>query len=290
MSTSPPPLRPVSHRLPARRRRPDGAVQLALRAAHGRRVRPAHRGHRRRAIVGRHGDGHSRRDALARPRLGRRPRSGRRRTGRTSSRSASTRYREMAEQLVRDGHAYYCYCGGSASAGGAQSAGYGETAAGDDEAAEGDTPRGESWTYDRRCSRLTPDEVAAREAAKMPRAIRFRVPRGRDDVPRSRARRHHVRQREHRGLRRAALRRPSDLSPVGGRRRHRHGDHARRARRRSHFEHAQAGAALPRVRQAAAGVRARAAHPRARQAAAEQAPRRDVGHGVLAAGVSCPRR
>ena len=43
---------------------------------------------------------------------------------------------------------------------------------------EGDTPRGESWTYDRRCSRLTPDEVAAREAAKMPRAIRFRVPEG----------------------------------------------------------------------------------------------------------------
>ena len=88
------------------------------------------------------------------------------------------RYRELGEQLVRDGHAYHCYCGGSASAGGAQSASYGETAAGDDEAAEGDTPRGESWTYDRRCSRLTPDEVAAREAAKMPRAIRFRVPPG----------------------------------------------------------------------------------------------------------------
>ena len=32
--------------------------------------------------------------------------------------------------------------------------------------------------YDRRCSRLTPDEVASREAAKMPRAIRFRVPAG----------------------------------------------------------------------------------------------------------------
>ena len=88
------------------------------------------------------------------------------------------RYRELGEQLVRDGHAYYCYCGGPASAGGAHSASYGETAAGDDEAAEGDTPRGESWTYDRRCSRLTPEEVAAREAAKMPRAIRFRVPPG----------------------------------------------------------------------------------------------------------------
>ena len=109
------------------------------------------------------------------------------------------RYRELAEQLVRDGHAYYCYCGGeasskpdspaewspgssdpgsSASADGGQSASYGETAAGDDEGDEGDAPRGESWTYDRRCSRLTPEEVAAREAAKMPRAIRFKVPPG----------------------------------------------------------------------------------------------------------------
>jgi hypothetical protein len=43
---------------------------------------------------------------------------------------------------------------------------------------EGDAPRGESWAYDRRCSRLTPEEVAAREAAKMPRAIRFKVPPG----------------------------------------------------------------------------------------------------------------
>jgi glutamyl-tRNA synthetase len=126
------------------------------------------------------------------------------------------RYRELGEQLVRDGHAYYCYCGSdtrgaeaprlqtssewspgsssdapvgpwspgssdpgsSASAGGENSTGFGVTSAGDDEAAEGDTPRGESWTYDRRCSRLTPEEVAAREAAKMPRAIRFRVPPG----------------------------------------------------------------------------------------------------------------
>jgi len=108
------------------------------------------------------------------------------------------RYREMAERLVASGHGYYCYCGGeqaSAFAGSNGPAGYGETkppafAGGtaqasfgeaspvDDKAEEGDTPRGESWTYDRRCSRLTPDEVAARESAKMPRAIRFRVPEG----------------------------------------------------------------------------------------------------------------
>lgn len=89
------------------------------------------------------------------------------------------RYRVMAEQLVRDGHAYYCYC--SAEAAGADKAaetqGTERAAAGGDEE-EGDTPRGESWTYDRRCSRLTPAEVAAREAAGTPRAIRFRVPEG----------------------------------------------------------------------------------------------------------------
>ena len=42
------------------------------------------------------------------------------------------RYREMGEQLVREGHAYYCYCTGdnsaaAASAGTATPAGYGET-------------------------------------------------------------------------------------------------------------------------------------------------------------------
>ena len=101
------------------------------------------------------------------------------------------RYREMAERLVASGHGYYCYCGGegtaveaaepSAFASGDTPAGYGETEPSDPSTArgeEGDTPRGESWTYDRRCSRLTPDEIAAREAAKRPRAIRFRVPEG----------------------------------------------------------------------------------------------------------------
>ena len=38
---------------------------------------------------------------------------------------------------------------------------------------------------------------------------------------------------------------PPDLPPVGRRGRHRHGDHARRPRRRPHLEHAEAGAALP---------------------------------------------
>ena len=75
---------------------------------------------------------------------------------------------------------------------------------------------------------------------------------GQDVVHRQRARADRVRQRAHRELRDPALRHAPDLSPVGGRRRHRHGDHARGARRRSHLEHAEAGAALQRVRQDAA--------------------------------------
>ncbi|MCX6549546.1 MAG: glutamate--tRNA ligase, partial [Acidobacteria bacterium] len=76
------------------------------------------------------------------------------------------RYREMGDRLVREGHAYYCYCTAEA-----------ETSVADGED-EGDTPRGESWMYDRRCSTLTAEDIAAREAAKMPRAIRFKVPGG----------------------------------------------------------------------------------------------------------------
>jgi glutamyl-tRNA synthetase len=79
------------------------------------------------------------------------------------------RYREMAEQLVHTGHAYYCYCSGE------QDAQTADLAPGEE---EGDAPRGESWTYDRRCSRLTPGEVAEREAAHLPRATRFKVPEG----------------------------------------------------------------------------------------------------------------
>ena len=53
LMTDPPPppgpLRPVAHRLPPRRQRPGGAVQLALRPPARGHVRPADRGHRRRA-------------------------------------------------------------------------------------------------------------------------------------------------------------------------------------------------------------------------------------------------
>lgn len=88
------------------------------------------------------------------------------------------RYREMAERLVKDGHAYYCYCTGTTGAG-SQVAGETTVAELDDHAEEGDSPRGEAWMYDRRCARLTTEEIAEREAAGTPRAIRFKVPEGR---------------------------------------------------------------------------------------------------------------
>jgi glutamyl-tRNA synthetase len=72
------------------------------------------------------------------------------------------RYRALADRLVADGHAYYCYC------------------APDElkvkrEAAE---RAGGAWKYDRTCCALTASEIAAREQARMPRAVRFKVPEG----------------------------------------------------------------------------------------------------------------
>src|SRR5262245_31810194 len=73
------------------------------------------------------------------------------------------RHREMAERLVREGRAYYCFCSA-------------EEIQRKRAEAEG---RGETWTYDRACLRRTPEEIAALFAAGAPRAIRFRVPEGR---------------------------------------------------------------------------------------------------------------
>ena len=139
--------------------------------------------------------------------------------------------------------------------------------------------------YDRTCRGLSTDEIARREAAGQPRAVRFLVPDGAttfDDLVHGPI---DVRPRQHRGLRHPPVGRLSDLPPLGRRRRRRDEDHARRARRRPHLEHAEAGAALPGDGRAAAGVRARAADSRAGQEAAEQAPRRDVGRRVRDAGL-----
>jgi glutamyl-tRNA synthetase len=73
------------------------------------------------------------------------------------------RYRAAAAELVETGHAYYCYC----------------TPAEIRTRREAAEAAGRSWTYDRRCRSLSIEEIAHREAAGQPRAIRFLVPEGR---------------------------------------------------------------------------------------------------------------
>ena len=72
------------------------------------------------------------------------------------------RARALANQLVSSGCAYYCYCTADSLQQKRQAA----------EAAGG------GWVYDRTCCGLSADEIAAREAARSPRAIRFKVPPG----------------------------------------------------------------------------------------------------------------
>jgi glutamyl-tRNA synthetase len=72
------------------------------------------------------------------------------------------RYRALAAQLVRDGHAFFCYCTPeelNVRRAAAEQAGAG-------------------WKYDRACLRLSPADIDAREAAGVPRAVRFKVPEG----------------------------------------------------------------------------------------------------------------
>jgi glutamyl-tRNA synthetase len=77
------------------------------------------------------------------------------------------RYREMAGLLVREGHAYYCYCTHEALK--------------ERRAAGGSEMDAATWQYDRTCDRLPAHEIARLESAGTPRAIRFRVPAGRTE-------------------------------------------------------------------------------------------------------------
>jgi glutamyl-tRNA synthetase len=72
------------------------------------------------------------------------------------------KYRSAAAALVGSGHAYYCYCRPEDLKA--------KRAAAD--------AAGETWTYDRACRSLPAGEVARREAAGDPRAVRFLVPAG----------------------------------------------------------------------------------------------------------------
>lgn len=70
------------------------------------------------------------------------------------------RYRELAAELVRGGHAYPCFCTGE------------ELQA---KRAKAEAEK-RAWKYDGTCRNLTPDELGRRLAENRPHAIRFRVP------------------------------------------------------------------------------------------------------------------
>ena len=72
------------------------------------------------------------------------------------------RHRALAERLVSEGRAYYCFCAP-------------ELLQQKREAAES---AGGGWIYDRTCLALNANDVAALKASSTPRAIRFRVPDG----------------------------------------------------------------------------------------------------------------
>jgi glutamyl-tRNA synthetase len=72
------------------------------------------------------------------------------------------RHRAMAEKLVANGSAYYCYCTPE------------EIKSKRDAA----VAAGATWRYDRTCCALDAGEIASRESRRMPRAIRVRVPAG----------------------------------------------------------------------------------------------------------------
>ncbi len=72
------------------------------------------------------------------------------------------RHRAAADMLVSSGQAYYCYCRP-------------DELKAKREAAEA---AGGGWVYDRACRALSASEIAARESAATPRAVRFLVPDG----------------------------------------------------------------------------------------------------------------
>jgi glutamyl-tRNA synthetase len=72
------------------------------------------------------------------------------------------RHRAMADRLVADGRAYYCYCSP-------------EVIQAKRQAAEAE---GGGWMYDRTCRNLTADQRAELDAAGAARAVRFLVPEG----------------------------------------------------------------------------------------------------------------
>src|SRR6476646_9714102 len=73
------------------------------------------------------------------------------------------RHRAMADRLVAEGHAYYCYCTP-------------EELKAKRDVVGSSAETGSAWRYDRTCCQLTVAEIAVRERDQVPRAVRFKVP------------------------------------------------------------------------------------------------------------------
>ena len=185
------------------------------------------------------------------------------------------RLREMADRLVAGGHAYYCYCSPedlNAKRAAAKRAGT------------------SAASTDRACANLPAEEVARREAAGLPRAIRFRMPEGDtgfDDVVHGKIEFDNAVIEDFVVLR--SDRHPTyhlsvvvDDIDMGITDVVRGDDHISNTPKQVRL-YTAFGAPLPRFR-------ARAADSRSGQAAAEQAPRRDVGDPGTSARDTLPRR
>ena len=109
--------------------------------------------------------------------------------------------------------------------------------------------RAESWRYDRACLNRHPERWRASRTLARRGPSGFACPPARRASPISSTARLRSRTRTSKTSS-SCDRTATHLSPVGGGRRCRDGDQPRRARRRSHLEHAEAGAALRGVRRA----------------------------------------
>ncbi len=72
------------------------------------------------------------------------------------------RYRKACEELLKSGHAYYCYCSPEQLK----------------ERRELAQKEKRNYKYEGTCRSLSPEQVAANEAKGLPRAVRFKVPLG----------------------------------------------------------------------------------------------------------------
>ena len=264
----PRPLRSLPHRLSPRRRRPHGAVQLALRPPRtaapsccaSRTPTPSVRrtrwcGRSSRACAGWASTG------TKAPRSAARTVRTRRRRGSTAIASEPTRWSATATPTTAIART--------------------ERLQAERAAAEA---RGEGWIYDRQCLRLSADEIASMEAAQLPRAVRVRVPEGEttfDDQVHGPITIDHATIEDFvivrsDGLPTYQLSVVCDDIDMAITHVIRGDDHISNTPKQILLYRAL-GAAVP-------GLRARAAHPRPRQEAPEQAARRDVGRRVRGAG------